>query len=103
MLAATWVIHIFDLGFTLLETYSDHFHETNPIAARFLHSANAIIAYKFILLGFGTTVMLALRRHVLAEWGSWLMLASSVYVAIRWYCYYICVASGVHNPFIVIE
>ena len=99
-LACTWVIHVFDLGFTQLETHHDRFRELNPIAARFLHNPQAVTIYKFSLLAAGTLIVLSLRRWPVAEMGAWFILATSLYLAVRWHCYYASLASGIDNPFI---
>lgn len=99
-LACTWVVHVFDLGFTQLETHQERFRELNPIAAGLLHDPHAMAVYKFSLLTIGSIIVLCLRRWPITEMGAWLMLASSVYVAVRWHCYYASLASGVINPFI---
>lgn len=100
-LAATWVVHVFDLGFTQLETTQERFRELNPIAAQFLHDPHAVATYKFALLTLGTGTVLLLRRWTIAELGAWLILASSVYLAVRWHCYYSSLSSGTDNPFIL--
>jgi hypothetical protein len=99
-LACVWVVHIFDLGFSQLELYQERFRELNPIAARFLNNPSAITLYKFSLLFLGTSIVLTLRRWKIAEWGAWLMLVVSIYLAIRWHCYYASLATGVDNPFV---
>lgn len=101
ILAFTWVMHAFDLGFTILESDSGRFTEINPIAAKILHDERLLTIYKFSLLTIGTSIILALRRWHIAELGGWLMLASSLYVSVRWYCYYVSAATGIENPFIV--
>lgn len=100
-LACTWVVHVFDLGFTQLETYQEQFRELNPIAAKLLHNPRAIVIYKFSLLASGSMIVLLLRRWQIAEMAAWTILASSVYLAIRWHCYYVSLASGIENPFIM--
>ena len=102
-LAAMWVVHAFDLGFTLLEAHSDHFRELNPLAAVILKDDTLVTAYKFSLLTLATLIILPLRRRMLAELAAWLMLALSVYVAVRWHCYYVSLATGHINPFITVD
>ncbi|MGE3180151.1 MAG: DUF5658 family protein [Phycisphaerae bacterium] len=101
LIAFTWVMHAFDLGFTILESDSGRFEEINPIAARILHDERALTIYKFSLLTIGSVIILSLRRWPIAEMGGWLMLASSIYVSVRWYCYFVSAATGIENPFIV--
>ena len=40
------------------------------------------------LLGLSTIILTCLRRHAIAELACWLLLASSLYVGVRWYVYY---------------
>ncbi|MDX2198816.1 MAG: DUF5658 family protein [Phycisphaerae bacterium] len=102
-LAATWVVHTFDLGFTLLEANSEHFRELNPVAATLLQDDQAVIVYKIALLLLASVIILPLRRRHLAELATWLMLATSIYVAVRWHCYYLSLATGHINPFIAVD
>ncbi|TWT41083.1 hypothetical protein RAS1_37740 [Phycisphaerae bacterium RAS1] len=100
-LACVWVLHVFDLGFTLLESVAPSFYELNPIAARLLGSKDYVLyAYKFSLLGVGSFILLWLRRYTVAELASWFLLAASFYVGVRWYSYYWCVFHGRVNPMI---
>ncbi len=101
-LAAVWVLSLFDLGFTLLESDRGHFVEMNPIAAKLLDGpAAAVIAYKVGLVGVGTIILVALRRHSVAELGCWFLFAANTYVAVRWYVYYGCTLTGDPNRFIM--
>lgn len=100
-LAGVWVLHVFDLGFTLLESIAPSFYELNPIAARLLDAPDYVLyAYKFTLLGVATAILLWLRRFTVAELASWFLLAASFYVGVRWYSYYWCVFHGRVNPMI---
>lgn len=100
-LAAVWVLSLFDLGFTLLESNRGHFVEMNPIAAKLLDEpVAAIVAYKVGLVGVGTIILLALRRHFIAELGCWFLFAANIYVAVRWYVYYGVTLTGDPNSFI---
>lgn len=101
-LAAVWVIAVFDLGYTLAESGTQDFFELNPLAARLLGgSMHSIIAYKFGLLGFGTLILLALRRHVITELACWFLFVSKLYVAVRWYSYFDCLLHDYVNPLVV--
>jgi hypothetical protein len=95
VLAAVWVISIFDFGFTLLERDNPLFVELNPLAAALLTGPTHLItAFKFGLLGLGTAILVGLRRRAPAELACWFLLAAKVYVALRWYAYYDCLMSG---------
>ncbi len=88
-LALVWLFNILDLRFTLLECFSSHFVELNPVAAWFLGgSIGGVVAYKFALVGLGTTIMLCLRKHPVAELGTWLLLGLYVCVIVRWSVYF---------------
>ncbi len=102
-LAAVWVISVFDLGFTLGQAESFEFVELNPIAARILHQPTSVVAtFKFGLVGAGTLILLALRRHAQVELACWFLLAAQVYVAVRWLAYFDCVVNDTVNPFIFV-
>ncbi len=88
-LAAVWVIAVFDLGYTLAESGTADFTELNPVAAKLLNGPpTAVIAYKFALLSVGTLILLALRRHAIAELACWFLFVAELYVAVRWYGYF---------------
>lgn len=101
LLAAVWVLNIFDLGFTLVETTHGHFTELNPIAAHILDGPEyVLICFKLGLLTFGSVILLTLRTLRLAELGCWMLLATYIYVAVRWYAYYHCLLDGGRNSFV---
>lgn len=101
-LALIWILSFFDLGFTLAESVSGHFVEMNPVAAVLLDEpAYVLTAYKVSLLGLGTTILLSLRRHSVAELGCWFLLSTYFYVAVRWYTYYGCLSGGADNLFVM--
>lgn len=103
-LSAVWIVAIFDLGFTLSESATAHFVEMNPVAARLLGgSASLLCLYKFSLLGLGTLILLFLRRHSIAELACWFLLATKVYLAVRWFAYFDCLVGGYTNPLIMVE
>lgn len=100
-LAAVWVVAIFDLGYTLAESGTPDFVEANPLAAKLLAMpTNVIVAYKFGLLGLGTAILLALRRHAVAELGCWFLFVLKLYLALRWYSYFDCILHGYVNPLV---
>ncbi len=100
-LAAVWVISVFDLGFTVGQWGMMEFQELNPLAARLLDGpVHGIAAFKFGFLTSGTIILLALRRHSVAELACWFLLATKVYIAIRWFAYFDCVVHGRSNPLV---
>jgi hypothetical protein len=103
-LALVWVISVFDLGFTLLESNSGYFVELNPVAERLLSGpVYTLAAFKFGLTGLGTIILLCLRRHSTAEWACWFLLAVKVYVAIRWFAYFDALAHGHDSPLLQVH
>ena len=99
VLAAMWVLNLFDLGFTLIEAGRSHFHELNPVAARFLTQPSYVLAaYKAILVGLGSTILLALARHRIAEVTAWFLLGVYIAVAVRWSIYYKHLNNTVPDP-----
>ncbi len=89
VLAAMWVLNLFDLGFTMIEAGRSHFHELNPVAARFLAKPSYVLAaYKAVLVGLGSAILLGLARRRIAELTAWLLLGVYILVAIRWSLYY---------------
>jgi hypothetical protein len=100
LLVAVWVLHTFDLKFTMAESTQSHFVELNPIAARLIGGPEvSLVVYKLGLLGFGTAILIYLRRHSVAELGCWFLLSASFYVGARWFVYYECLATGSSSIF----
>jgi len=100
-LAAVWVVGIFDLGYTLAEWGTSDFAEANPVAAKVLsQSVRTAVLFKFGLLGVSSLILLAVRRHFIAELGCWFLFVTMMYVAIRWYCYFDCLVRDYVNPLI---
>jgi hypothetical protein len=99
-LAIVWVISIFDLGFTLAEWGTKEFVELNPLAASLLNRpGNAVIVFKFAMLGIATCIVLLLRRYRVTELACWLMVAAKLYLAVRWLVYFDCVLHGYTTMF----
>ncbi len=89
LLAAIWVLNVFDLGYTLLESTRQQFVEVNPLAAPLIHApASALVAYKVTLVAIGSVLLLIFARHRTTEWACWFLLATYLYVGIRWSLYY---------------
>ncbi len=99
VLAAVWVINVFDLAYTLAEAFSGGFVEANPLAARVLHvSPTMLIAYKAALLTCSSAILLLLRHQRITELGCWLLLAAYVYVAACWGIYYQHQLAALNDP-----
>jgi hypothetical protein len=89
VLAAVWIINVFDLGYTLLEALYSDFIEMNPLAAKLIGaSPHVLVGYKTVLSAIGSAILLVCRRHRAAELGCWLLLGAYVCVAVRWWSYY---------------
>ena len=89
LLAAIWVLNVFDLGYTLLESTRHQFVEMNPVAAPLIDApARLLVAYKATLVVIGSALLLMFARHSTTEWACWFLLATYVYVGIRWSIYY---------------
>lgn len=97
-LVAMWVLNLFDLHCTLSEAEQCHFVEMNPIAAKLMESPWWVLAaYKCALVGFGTAILIFLRKHSVAELGAWFLLTTYAYVGVRWYVYFECLYADKHN------
>lgn len=89
ILAAVWVLNLFDLHYTLLEAPQRHFRELNPVAAQLLCGPpHLLIAYKLLLVAIGSAIMLSLRNHRATELGCWLIFATYAFVGVCWQAYY---------------
>lgn len=89
LLAAIWVLNVFDLGYTLLESTRHQFVEMNPVAARLIDAPpSALVTYKATLVVIGSVLLLIFSWHSTAEWACWFLLATYLYVGIRWTLYY---------------
>lgn len=100
-LMLVWVVHVFDLGFTMAQWGTYEFVELNPLAARIVDGpAHVLAGFKFGLLGIGTVILLSLRRQPVAELACWFLLATTLYLAVRWYVYFDCLINGQSNPMI---
>lgn len=90
VLAAVWVLNVFDLQYTLIESPHQHFVEMNPVAARLLDRPPVfLVTYKTALVLVGSVILLKLRRYGAAEVGCWCVLAAYAMVALCWQQYYI--------------
>jgi hypothetical protein len=89
MLSAIWLMHMLDLRFTLFEHFGGHFVELNPVGNFLLgHSIEAVTGYKLGTLAMGTTILWYARRHAIAVSGTWLFLATTVFLMVKWFAYY---------------
>lgn len=95
---------MFDLGYTLMEWHSPNFVELNPLAARLHDQPGHVLAlFKLAFLGTGTVILLALRRHTVAELACWFLLATKVYLGVRWFAYWDCLVHGHSESFVMLQ
>lgn len=88
-LAAVWVINVFDLGYTMLESMTSVFVELNPVAAHLVgQSPVLLVLYKALLIVLSSAVLLVYRRRRITELACWLLLSVYICVAGCWQVYY---------------
>jgi hypothetical protein len=97
-LACVWVLNACDLSFTLLESTRRSFHELNPVAVHLIGEPMLVVAYKVALVVFGSSILLALSRHRLAELSTWFLVAAYAYVAVRWAVYFEHMLETLNDP-----
>jgi len=88
LLGLIWIVTVCDLLLTLFAQQIGDFHEANPLARSFLHDPRALTAYKFLLAGPATVVLLIFRRRLLTEIACWLLGAVYTALAFVWLAYY---------------
>jgi PAS domain-containing protein len=89
LLSAIWIINVFDLGYTLLESLNHDFVEMNPVAAQLIGtSPEALVGYKSALLIVSSAILLANRYQRLTELGCWFLLVAYLYVGLCWAFYF---------------
>lgn len=98
ILFSVWVINAIDLAFTVNESTRHMFVEMNPIAALLLNSTELLVAYKFIMVAFGSSILIALRRQRIAEISCWFLFAAHTFLAIRWSIYYAHLLETLNDP-----
>lgn len=89
LLTGMWLLHAFDLAFTLVANLLGNFVELNPIAAPLLAMPwYFLVTYKCVLLLIGTVLLTVTARHWVSELSTWFLFSVSLYVAVRWHVYY---------------
>jgi len=88
LLILVWLVSAFDLAFTLLACGHRHFVEFNPIAASMIGNTPGLIAFKGILVGLGSLILLRFRSRLLTEIGCWSICAAYSALAALWWKYY---------------
>lgn len=89
LVLAIGIMNVFDLLLTIQAHGQGVLVETNPIAQSILpHGLGALVAFKILLVGFGSCVLLWYRRRLLAECMAWIVGAINVVVSFNWmFCY----------------
>lgn len=89
LLAALWVLNIFDCGLTLMAWTQGHLSEANPVARYVLgHGPESLVLYKLTLVGASSLMLWRARFHPLAERAIWLLVVAYAVVAVHWrLCY----------------
>ncbi len=81
------VFNLFDLGFTQAQLARQNFAEANIVAAGFVQTPHGAAAYKVALFGFGAVILYRLRRHWLAEAGTFGLTACYAGLMVWWMAY----------------
>jgi hypothetical protein len=104
VLSAVWVLNIFDLGYTLLESLHNGFIELNPLAARLVgESPAALVGYKAALIAISSAILLVFRRQRVVELGCWFLLAVYLQVAVCWAFYYEDRLAALEDPAVNVD
>ena len=84
LLVVLWVLNFFDLAYTIHAHQTGQFFELNPVARGMLDSPWILAGFKCLAVALGSVILIALRRHRLAELAAWLLCLAYVALAIRW-------------------
>jgi hypothetical protein len=66
-----------------------NFNEMNPVAQAMMDHPYAIIVFKLGTVAFASVVLLAFRRHPLAELGCWGLAAVYALLSVIWLQYFL--------------
>ncbi len=99
MLAGLWLINLFDLILTMLAHAQGMLDESNPIARHLLPlGPQAIAAFKLILVGGSSAVLIRFRARLISEISAALVLLIYAGVAVRWrLCYELYMLTGTNT------
>jgi len=89
LLAAVWIVGIFDLILTILASRIGGFVELNPVVSQILHAWELLVAFKLATLSFASAVFLKYRTRVFTEVSCWAMFALHAGLAVTWMQYYV--------------
>jgi len=87
MLAAVFVINLFDLALTESQMARGNFAEANIVAAALVSSSGGMAMYKALLLGLGALILYRLRDHKASEAAAAGLLACHIALIGWWLAY----------------
>ena len=83
-----WILNFFDLTYTIFAHEIGGFEELNPLAHRLLDTSWLLTAFKLGAVAGGSTILLLLRRHRIAELVCWCLCVVYTVLAFMWMKYY---------------
>jgi len=102
LLTLVWIAQVFDLAFTIIAHKQGHFAELNPLGVWALRYGPAgVVAFKVVLLAFGSAVLWLCRRRAAAECMLWLVVAVCFGLSLRWRDYFKIFAECGPDPCVV--
>jgi len=85
LVAAIWILNVFDLLLTLVSQEHGLLHEINPVARQVLSQGTiSVMLYKAGLVLIGTYPLLKFRSARITELGALVVLCVYAFLAIRW-------------------
>jgi len=84
LLVIIWILSVFDLFFTVAAHQAGMLDELNPLARPFLDTQWGLVSLKACSLTAASVILLALRRHRLAEAACWSMSVIMTLLAVLW-------------------
>jgi hypothetical protein len=87
MLAAVFVINLFDLALTQSQMARGNFAEANIVAAALVSSPGGVAMYKALLFGLGALILYRLRDHPASEMAAAGLLACHIALIGWWLAY----------------
>lgn len=89
LLAALWVMNLFDLFCTLMAYRIGHFGELNPLAESFIHHPPSVLSFKLAALIFSTGTFWLTRKMRVAEISCWGLTVVYSYLSAVWIQYFV--------------
>ena len=89
LLTLVWIAQIADLLFTIVAHKQGLLTELNPLGVWALRYGPAgVVAFKIVLLAFGSIILWLYRRRAAAECMLWLVVAVCFGLSLRWRDYF---------------